>query len=76
MHRGTAQGQWLYESRAFPNLLARVAVSPDARQRSTMDIAQGTVRPQTLVFDDGSDSGVRLASVAGAGAIRSLPGSP
>ena len=59
LHRGTAQGQWLYESRAFPNLLARVAVSPDARQRSTMDIAQGTVRPQTLVFDDGSDSGVK-----------------
>ena len=59
LHRGTAQGQWLYESRAFPNLLARVAVSPDARQRSTMDVAQGTVRPQSLVFDDGSDSGVK-----------------
>jgi len=59
LRRGTAQGQWLYESRAFPNLLARVAVSPDARQRSTMDVMQGTVRPQTLVFDDGSDSGVK-----------------
>jgi hypothetical protein len=59
VHRGTAPGQWLYESRAFPNLLGRVAVSPDARQRSTMEIAQGTVRPQSLVFDDGTDSGVK-----------------
>jgi hypothetical protein len=59
VHRGTAKGQWLYESRAFPNLLGRVAVSPDARQRSTMEIAQGSVRPQSLVFDDGSDSGAK-----------------
>jgi hypothetical protein len=59
LHRGTAQGQWLYESRAYPNLLARVAVSPDARQRSSMDVAHGAVRPQSLVFDDGSDSGVK-----------------
>jgi hypothetical protein len=59
LHRGTAPGQWLYESRAFPNLLARVAVSPDARQRSAMDVAHGAVRPQSLVFDDGSDSSVK-----------------
>jgi hypothetical protein len=59
VHRGTAQGQWLYESRAFPNVLGRVAVSPDARQRSTMEIARGSVRPQSAVFDDGSDSSAK-----------------
>src|SRR5512139_1638766 len=49
---GAVPGQWLYESRAFPNILGRVAVSPDARQRSTMEVAQGAVRPLSLVFDD------------------------
>jgi hypothetical protein len=53
LRRGTAPGQWLYESRAFPNILGRVAVSPDARQRSTMEIFNGQMRPLTLVFDDG-----------------------
>ncbi len=53
LRRGSAPGQWLYESRAFPNILARVAVSPDARQRSTMEMFQGQMRPLTLVFDDG-----------------------
>jgi hypothetical protein len=57
---GTAPGQWLYESRAFPNILGRVAVSPDARQRSTMEVAQGgAVRPLSLVFDDGTDDGAK-----------------
>jgi hypothetical protein len=57
---GTAPGQWLYESRAFPNILGRVAVSPDARQRSTMEVAPGgAVRPLSLVFDDGTDDGAK-----------------
>jgi len=57
---GTAPGQWLYESRAYPNILGRVAVSPDARQRSTMEVAPGgAVRPLSLVFDDGTDDGAK-----------------
>lgn len=59
LRRGAAAGQWLYESRAFPNILGRIAVSPDARQRSTMEITPLAVRPLTLVFDDGSDSSVK-----------------
>lgn len=56
---GPVPGQWLYESRAYPNILGRVAVSPDARQRSTMEVLQGAVRPVSLVFDDGTDDGAK-----------------
>jgi hypothetical protein len=60
LHPGTAPNQWVYESRAYPNLLGRIAVSPDARQRSTMEVtASGGVRPLSLVFDDGSDSSAK-----------------
>jgi len=59
LRRGPAPGQWLYESRAFPNILGRVAVSPDARQRSTMEITPAAVRPLSLVFDDGSEAGAK-----------------
>lgn len=57
--RGMAPGQWSYESRAFPNILGRVAVSPDARQRSAMEITSNGVRPLTLVFDDGTDASAK-----------------
>jgi len=59
LHPGTVPNQWLYESRAYPNLLGRIAVSPDARQRSTMEVTAAGVRPLTLVFDDGSDSSAK-----------------
>ena len=39
--RGTVAGQWLYETRAFPSLLGRVAVSPQARERSVMQVRAG-----------------------------------
>jgi len=45
---------WLYETRAYPNLFGRVAVSPEARERSTMQISDGGVRPLSFTFDDGS----------------------
>jgi hypothetical protein len=73
LRRGTAPGQWLYESRAFPNILGRVAVSPDARQRSTMEVSQGLMRPLTLVFDDGTDESskdVRMEFDWSAGHVR------
>jgi hypothetical protein len=61
---GTIANQWLFESRAYPNLLGRIAVSPDARQRSAMELGASGVRPLTLVFDDGSDSGAKDVHVA------------
>jgi hypothetical protein len=59
IRRGTAPGQWTYESRAYPNLLGRVAVSPDARQRSTMEVLPGGVRPLWIIFDDGTDASAK-----------------
>ena len=54
---GTAAGQWLYQTRAFPSLLGRVAVSPQARERATMEISATGVRPLAFDFDDGSTGG-------------------
>ena len=51
---GTGGGQWLYETRAFPNLFGRIAVSPQARERSTMIVSAAGVRPLTFDFNDGS----------------------
>lgn len=59
LRRGSTPGQWIFESRAYPNLLGRIAVSPDARQRSTMLVGASGVQPLTLVFDDGSDSSAK-----------------
>jgi hypothetical protein len=56
LSHGSVPGQWLYETRAFPNLLGRVAVSPQARERSVMQVTPSGVRPLTYDFNDGSDS--------------------
>ena len=53
--RGSKPGIWIYESRAFPNLLGRVIVSAAAVERSTMEITERGVRPLSLDFNDGSD---------------------
>jgi len=63
LHPGAVAGQWVYESRAYPNLLGRIAVSPDARQRSTMELSAAGVRPLTLVFDDGSDTSAKDVNI-------------
>lgn len=63
LKRGTGTDMWLYETRAYPSLLGRVAVSSAARERGTMQIAGTGVRPLTFVFDDGTsatDKDVRL----------------
>jgi hypothetical protein len=51
---GPVPGQWLYETRPFPNLLGRIAVSTAAREHSTMTITPSGVQPLTFSFDDGS----------------------
>ena len=53
LKHGTAPGMWIYETRAFPNLLGRLAVSPAARERSTILIDANGVRPLTFDFNDG-----------------------
>ena len=61
---GPEPGIWIYESRAFPNLLGRVIVSSAALERSTMEITERGVRPLSLDFNDGSDDkadDIRLA---------------
>jgi hypothetical protein len=61
---GPKPGIWIYESRAFPNLLGRVIVSSAALERSTMEITERGVRPLSLDFNDGSDDkadDIRLA---------------
>ena len=59
LSRGTVAGQWLYQTRAFPSLLGRVAVSPLARERSVMQITPSGVRPLTFDFNDGSDTSTK-----------------
>jgi len=51
---GPVPGQWLYETRPFPNLLGRIAVSTAAREHCTMNIGPAGVQPLTFEFDDGS----------------------
>jgi len=55
MRPGAEPGVWIYESRAFPNLIGRVIVSSAAVERSTMEVTADGVRPLTLDFDDGSE---------------------
>jgi hypothetical protein len=57
--RGAAAGQWQYETRVFPNLFGRIAVSPQAREVSTMVITSTGVRPMSFSFNDGSESSTK-----------------
>jgi hypothetical protein len=57
--RGAASGQWQYETRVFPNLFGRIAVSPEAREISTMVITSAGVRPMSFSFNDGSQSSTK-----------------
>jgi hypothetical protein len=64
LRRGATPEQWIYETRADPNLLGRIAVSERARELGTMQISGSGVRPLTFLFDDGtsaSEKDVRLA---------------
>ena len=73
MSRSSVAGQWLYETRAYPSLLGRVAVSPNARERSVMQVTPAGVRPLTFDFNDGSDSStkdVRFKFDWAAGSVR------
>jgi len=61
---GAAAGQWQYETRVFPTLLARVAISSQAHERSVIEANEAGIRPLSFNFDDGSANAakdVRLA---------------
>ncbi len=73
LRRGAGTDQWLYETRAYPSLLGRIAVSPSARERGTMQISGPGVRPLTFSFDDGTpatDKDVRLDFDWSAGVVK------
>jgi hypothetical protein len=55
LRRGTVPGQWLYETRAYPNILGRIAVSPEARERSVMELTSAGIRPLNFEFNDGKE---------------------
>ncbi len=52
--RGSAAGQWQYETRVFPTLLARVAISSQAHELSVIQVTAAGVRPLSFNFNDGS----------------------
>jgi hypothetical protein len=52
--RGTQPGLWRYETRVFPNLFGRIAVSAQAREVSTMQVTPAGVRPLSFSFNDGA----------------------
>jgi hypothetical protein len=57
-------GHWQYQTRVFPNLFGRIAVSSQARESSTMQVSAAGVRPLSFSFDDGASNkhkDIRLA---------------
>ena len=52
--RGAQPGLWQYETRVYPNLFGRIAVSSQAHELSTMQVSPGGVRPLSFAFNDGS----------------------
>lgn len=57
--RGNARDLWQYETRAYPNLFGRIAVSPQARETSTMLVTPEGAKPMSFDFNDGSSSAAK-----------------
>ena len=57
--RGAVAGQWQYETRIFPTLLARVAISSQAHELSVIQVTPTGVRPLSFNFDDGSEGAAK-----------------
>jgi Protein of unknown function (DUF3108) len=54
LRAGSEPDSWIYETRPFPSMLARLVVSPESRERSWFTIAPTGVQPQRYVLEDGS----------------------
>jgi hypothetical protein len=73
LRRGTEAGQWIYETRPFPNVLGRVAVSTQARERGLLQVSAAGVRPLSFEFNDGKSDlakDVRFSFDWAAGRVR------
>jgi Protein of unknown function (DUF3108) len=57
--RGATTGLWQYETRIFPTLLARVAISSQAHELSVIQVTAAGIRPLSFNFDDGSDGSAK-----------------
>ena len=57
--RGNGRDLWQYQTRAYPNLFGRIAVSPQARETSTMLVTPDGTRPLSFDFNDGSNSSAK-----------------
>lgn len=55
LSRAPLAGRWILESRSTATGFARVIASGTLKQRSTFDFDAAAVRPQSYVFDDGTD---------------------
>ena len=51
---GDQPGLWHYETRVYPSLLGRIAVSAEARESSTIQVSARGVRPLSFSFNDGA----------------------
>jgi hypothetical protein len=52
---GQQPGLWQYETRVYPNLFGRIAVSAQAREVSTIQVSPSGVRPLSFSFNDGAN---------------------
>jgi hypothetical protein len=62
--RGKEPNLWQYETRAFPSLLGRLAVSTAAHELGRMQITPAGVRPLSFDFEDGSTAGEKDVHVS------------
>ena len=51
---GQQPGLWQYETRVYPNLFGRIALSAQAREVSTIQVSSSGVRPLSFSFNDGA----------------------
>ncbi len=55
LSRAPPPGRWIIESRSTATGFARVIASGTLKQRSTFDFEAAALRPQSYLFDDGTD---------------------
>jgi len=60
---GPVAGEWLYDTRAFPNLLARAFVSPRAGEHSRMMLTESGIRPMSYEMNDGNSDPTKQIKV-------------
>ena len=64
LQAGATPGTFIYSVRAEPSLLARIVVSSQARESSTIQVTGSEVRPLNYVSEDGSKDNAKGAQYA------------